>query len=64
MMSVHFARINVLRRVKARSPQKDAAFLERCIAGAPTGDPSKEEMGQIIKAQHRIRTELKRARRV
>jgi hypothetical protein len=39
------------------------AFLEKAIEGAPVGDPSDEEMAEIVKAQHRIRAERKSARR-
>ena len=41
----------------------DVAFLEKAIEGAPLGDPSDEEMAEIVKAQHRIRARKSRARR-
>lgn len=43
--------------------QREVATLEKAIAGAPAGDPSDAEMAAIVKAQHRIRAERKRAGR-
>jgi len=44
--------------------KQDVAFLEKEIQGAPLGDPSDEEMAEIVKTQHRLRAERKkRARR-
>jgi hypothetical protein len=52
---------NLMRRRQERI-RKDVAFLEKAMAGAPLGDPSKEEMAEMVKTQHRIRTKLKRSR--
>ncbi|MEY2427413.1 MAG: hypothetical protein QOJ40_298 [Verrucomicrobiota bacterium] len=55
---------DLIRRRRKERIEEDVAFLEKAIAGAPTGDPSENEMAEIVKAQRRIRMELKRARRV
>jgi hypothetical protein len=39
--------------------RKDVTYLEKATAVAPLGDPSKEEMAEIVKTQHRIREERK-----
>ena len=41
---------------------KEVAFLEKAIAGAPMGDPSDKAMAEIVKTQRHIRNELERAR--
>jgi Arc/MetJ-type ribon-helix-helix transcriptional regulator len=54
---------DLIRRRRQERINEDVALLEKAIAGAPTGDPSEDEMAEVVKTQRRIRTELKRARR-
>ena len=54
---------DLIRRRRQQRIEEDVARLEKAIAGAPAGDPSDAEMGEVVKTQRRIRTELKRARR-
>src|SRR5438445_157120 len=54
---------DLIRRRRQERINQDTALLEKAIAGAPIGDPSDEEMADIIKTQRRIRSDLKRARR-
>ena len=54
---------DLIRKRRQQEIAADVAFLEKAIEGAPLGDPSDEEMGEIVKAQHRIRARRKRARR-
>ena len=54
---------DLIRRRRQERINEDVAHLEKAMADAPTGDPSEEEMAEIIKAQRRIRVGLKRARR-
>ncbi len=55
---------DLIRKRRQEQIRQDVAFLEKAIAGAPLGDPSAAEMAEIVKAQHRLRTERKnRARR-
>ena len=55
---------DLIRRRRQERINEDVALLEKAIAGAPIGDPSEDEMAEIVKSQRRIRSELKRARRV
>ena len=55
---------DLIRRRRQQRINEDVASLEKAIAGAPVGDPSDEEMAEIVQTQRRIRTKLKRARRV
>jgi hypothetical protein len=55
---------HLIRNRRQEQINQDVAFLEKEIAGAPLGDPSDEEMAEIVKTQHRLRAERKkRARR-
>jgi len=54
---------DLIRRRRQERIAEEVAFLEKAIAGAPAGDPSEAEMAEIVATQHRLRTELKRARR-
>ncbi len=55
---------DLIRNRRQEQIKEDVAFLEKAMAGAPPGDPSDEEMAEIVKAQHRLRAERnKRARR-
>jgi Arc/MetJ-type ribon-helix-helix transcriptional regulator len=54
---------DLIRRRRQERIDEDVALVEKAMAGAPEGNPSGEEMAEIIKTQRRIRTELKRARR-
>jgi Arc/MetJ-type ribon-helix-helix transcriptional regulator len=54
---------DLIRNRRQEQIKQDVAFLEKAIEGAPIGDPSDEEMAGIVKAQHRLRAERKRARR-
>jgi Arc/MetJ-type ribon-helix-helix transcriptional regulator len=54
---------NLIRNRRQAQIKRDVAYLEKAIAGAPIGDPSDEEMAEIVKAQHRLRAERRRARR-
>jgi Arc/MetJ-type ribon-helix-helix transcriptional regulator len=52
----------LIRKRRQERINEDVAFLEKAMAGAPVGDPSEEEMAEIIKTQRRIRAGFKRAR--
>ena len=54
---------DLIRKRRQEEIAADVAFLEKAIKGAPPGDPSDEEMAEIVKAQHRIRARRTRARR-
>lgn len=54
---------DLIRNRRQAQIKRDVACLEKAIAGAPVGDPSDEEMAEIVKTQHRHRAERKRARR-
>ena len=55
---------DLIRSRRQEQIKQDVAFLEKAIEGAPIGDPSDEAMADIVKTQHRLRTERKgRARR-
>jgi len=55
---------DLIRNRRREQIKEDAAFLEKAIEGAPMGEPSDEEMAEIVNAQHRLRAERKnRARR-
>jgi Arc/MetJ-type ribon-helix-helix transcriptional regulator len=55
---------DLIRKRRQELIDADVAFLEKAIEGAPLGDPSDEEMAEIVKAQHRIRARKTRASRV
>jgi Arc/MetJ-type ribon-helix-helix transcriptional regulator len=46
---------DLIRKRRQEEIAADVACLEKSIAGAPLGDPSDEEMAEIIRAQRRIR---------
>lgn len=50
----------LIRRRRQEQIKRDVACLEEAITGAPAG----EERAAIVKSQHRIRAERKRAGRV
>ena len=54
---------DLIRSRRQEQIKRDVAYLEKAITGAPAGDPSDEEMAAIVKTQHRIRAERKRAGR-
>lgn len=54
---------DLIRNRRLAQIKQDVAYLEKAITGAPAGDPSDEEMAAIVKTQHRLRAERKRARR-
>lgn len=54
---------DLIRKRRQEEIAADVAFLEKAIEGAPLGDPSDEEMAEIVKAQYRIRARRNRARR-
>ena len=54
---------DLIRNRRLAQIKQDVVHLEKAIAGAPAGDPSDEEMAAIVKIQHRLRAERKRARR-
>ena len=51
---------NLIRNRRQEQIEADVAFLEKAIEGAPLGDPSDEEMAEIVKTQHRLREERKK----
>ncbi len=51
---------DLIRQRRQEQINKDVAFLEKAIEGAPLGDPSDEEMAEIVKAQHRLRDERRK----
>ena len=53
----------LIRRRRQEQTAEDVELLEKAMAGAPVGDPSDEEMAQIVQAQRRVRTRIRRARR-
>jgi len=53
---------DLIRSRRQEQINADVAFLEKAIQGAPPGDPSDQEVAEIVKAQHRIRARNKRAR--
>jgi Arc/MetJ-type ribon-helix-helix transcriptional regulator len=46
---------DLIRKRRQELIDADVAFLEKAIEGAPIGDPSDEEIAEIVKTQHRIR---------
>ena len=55
---------DLIRHRRQEQIQADAGLLEKAMAGAPAGDPSDEEMAEIVQTQHRLRAERRnRARR-
>jgi Arc/MetJ-type ribon-helix-helix transcriptional regulator len=54
---------DLIRKRRQETIADRVTVLEKAIDGAPLGDPSDEEMAEIIKAQHRIRARKTRARR-
>ena len=53
----------LIRRRRRERIAEDVKLLEEAMVGAPLGDPSDEEMAAIVKAQRRIRTQRRGARR-
>ena len=51
---------DLIRKRRQEQIEADVAFLEKAIEGAPLGDPSDEEMAEIVKTQHRLREERKK----
>ena len=54
---------DLIRKRRQEQIEADVAFLEKAIEGAPLGDPSDEEMAEIVKTQHRLREENKKCAR-
>ena len=53
----------LIRNRRQEQIRQDVALLEKGMENAPLGDPSDAEMAEIVKTQHRLRAERKRARR-
>jgi Arc/MetJ-type ribon-helix-helix transcriptional regulator len=53
---------DLIRNRRQQQISQDVALLEKGMENAPLGDPSDEEMAEIVKTQHRHRAERKRAR--
>jgi Arc/MetJ-type ribon-helix-helix transcriptional regulator len=54
---------DLIRKRRQEQIELDVAYLEKAMEGAPLGDPSDEEMADIVKTQHRLRAERKRESR-
>jgi Arc/MetJ-type ribon-helix-helix transcriptional regulator len=54
---------DLIRHRRQECINQDVALLEKAMADSPLGDPSENEMAEIVKSQRRIRAELNRARR-
>jgi Arc/MetJ-type ribon-helix-helix transcriptional regulator len=54
---------DLIRRRRQEKIKEDVALLEKAGKGAPLGDPSDEEMAEIVKTQHRLRAERKKLAR-
>ena len=54
---------DLIRNRRQEQIKQDVAFLEKGIEGAPPGDPSDEEMAEIVRTQHRLRAERKKRAR-
>jgi Arc/MetJ-type ribon-helix-helix transcriptional regulator len=55
---------DLIRHRRQEQINQEVALLEKEMEHAPPGDPSDEEMAEIVKTQHRLREERKkRARR-
>jgi len=55
---------DLIRHRRQEQINQDVTLLEKGMETAPPGDPSDEEMAEIVKTQHRLRQERKkRARR-
>jgi Arc/MetJ-type ribon-helix-helix transcriptional regulator len=54
---------DLIRKRRQEQINADLAFLEKAMKGAPLGDPSDEEMAEIVKTQHRLRAERKKSAR-
>jgi Arc/MetJ-type ribon-helix-helix transcriptional regulator len=54
---------DLIRNRRQEQIKQDVAFLEKAIEGAPPGDPSDEEMAEIVRTQHRLRAERKKRAR-
>jgi Arc/MetJ-type ribon-helix-helix transcriptional regulator len=55
---------DLIRKRRQEQINQEVALLEKGMENAPRGDPSDEEMAEIVKTQHRLRAERKkRARR-
>jgi Arc/MetJ-type ribon-helix-helix transcriptional regulator len=46
---------DLIRKRRQEQIQEDVACLEKAIAGAPVGDPTDEEMADIVQTQHNLR---------
>jgi len=51
---------DLIRKRRQEQINQDVALLEKAIEGAPVGDPSDEEMAEIVQTQHRLRAERKK----
>ena len=51
---------DLIRKRRQEKINQDVALLEKAIEGAPLGDPSDEEMAEIVATQHRLRAERKK----
>lgn len=54
---------DLIRRRRRERIAEEVELLEKAMAGAPIGDPSEEEMAEIVRVQRRIRAERRSARR-
>jgi Arc/MetJ-type ribon-helix-helix transcriptional regulator len=54
---------DLIRNRRQEQIKQDVAFLEKAIEGATPGDPSDEEMAEIVRTQHRLRAERKKRAR-
>ena len=54
---------DMLRERMEREIAQDVALLDKAMRGAPSGDPSRAEMAEIVATQKRLR-KARRARRV
>ncbi|MDE3065968.1 MAG: hypothetical protein KGJ60_00310 [Verrucomicrobiota bacterium] len=52
----------LIRQRRQKKIEEDMKFLERAIAGAPPGDPSDEEMREIVSTQKAVRQRMRHAR--
>src|SRR5947207_12047978 len=53
---------DLIRHRRQQRIKQDLALLEKAMEGAHAGDPSENEMAEIVKTQRRIRAQLNRAR--
>jgi Arc/MetJ-type ribon-helix-helix transcriptional regulator len=54
----------MIRRRRRQKIAADVRLLETAMTGAPGGDPSDEEMAEIVKTQKAVRKALRHARRI